>query len=172
MIHLQKKFISRIQECKVPSDRVITGKVWNALIETRQITFLFRYEIQSISDYFYLWAANIWTYANFELFPICPRLKKHIIPFLNCHPSGQGVVMNTSQSHRITMFFISPSTEKKKKNFQRFGILKPVNKICGADKILNGTMQLKLNSIWAHPVHLSDGNKSRGAPLLLNPCSC
>lgn len=56
--------------------------------------------------------------------------------------------MNTSQSHRITMFFISPSTEKKKKkNFQRFGILKPVNKICGADKILNGTMQLKLNSI-------------------------
>ena len=35
----------------------------------------------------------------------------------------------------------------KKKNFQRFGILKPVNKICGADKILNGTMQLKLNSI-------------------------
>lgn len=60
------------------------------------------------------------------------------------------------------MFFISPSTEKKKekekerkkrkeregkKDFQRFGILKPVNKIRGADKILNGTMQLKLNSI-------------------------
>lgn len=57
--------------------------------------------------------------------------------------------MNTSQSHRITMFFILLSTgkKKKKKNFQRFGILKPVNKICGADKILNGTMQLKLNSI-------------------------
>lgn len=67
--------------------------------------------------------------------------------------------MNTSQSHRITMFFISPSSEKKNekerkekkgrggKDFQRFGILKPVNKICGADKILNGTMQLKLNSI-------------------------
>ena len=68
--------------------------------------------------------------------------------------------MNTSQSHRITMFFISPSSEKKnekerkekkgmgeKKDFQRFGVLKPVNKICGADKILNGTMQLKLNSI-------------------------
>lgn len=34
-----------------------------------------------------------------------------------------------------------------KRDFQRFGILKPVNKICGADKILNGTMQLKLNSI-------------------------
>lgn len=71
-----------------------------------------------------------------------------------CHPSGQGVVMNTSQSHRITMFFILLGTDKrkkrkrkKKKNFQRFGILKPVNKICGADKILNGTMQLKLNSI-------------------------
>lgn len=59
------------------------------------------------------------------------------------------------------MFFISPNTGKKKKkekerkekkgreekDFQRFGILKPVNKIRGADKILNGTMQLKLNSI-------------------------
>lgn len=51
------------------------------------------------------------------------------------------------------MFFILLSTDKRKekkkekKNFQRFGILKPVNKICGADKILNGTMQLKLNSI-------------------------
>jgi len=43
------------------------------------------------------------------------------------------------------VLFISPRAEKK--NFQRFGILKPVNKICGADKILNGTMQLKLNSI-------------------------
>lgn len=67
-----------------------------------------------------------------------------------CYPSGQGVAMNTTQSHRITVFFILLSTEeeeKKKKNFQRFGILKPVNKICGADKILNGTMQLKLNSI-------------------------
>lgn len=109
----------------------------------------------------------------------------NIILFLNVHFSGQGVAMNTSQSQRITMFFISPVLKKnkerkkrkekregEKKNFQRFGILKPVNKICGADKILNGTMQLKLNSIWAHPVHLSERNKSREAALLLKPCSC
>lgn len=52
-------------------------------------------------------------------FPFAPDSKKKIIPFLNCHPSGQGVVMNTSQSHRITMFFISPSTEKKRKKLPK-----------------------------------------------------
>lgn len=81
MMYLQKKkqeksnFICRIQEFTVLSDLLIS-KVWNAYIETRQITFLLRYKT-AFSDYFYLGGANIWTYAKLWIVSHLPQTLKH-----------------------------------------------------------------------------------------------